>query len=114
MGKYKLYFCDYFEDLEVSAADAYTNLANKEVIIEKMQDVLHSSGNFVGIIDDQDVSLQFVVSGDDEVITVDIPSVSDQGSFCKDVTLDEAIDIVRELEGDFDLSTIEGLELRPW
>ena len=108
---YKYYFTDYERDQHIKSDEAKTISLGD--VIGIMNKVLTDPDNFVGLIDTNDVMLQFMVeeSGD---ITVDIPLHERKGSFVKTTNLDEALAIVNALKSSIDAKAITGLEFKKW
>ena len=106
-----MFFTDYSEDKCLPSEDALA--ATKDEILHSMDCVLHMSSNFLGIIDENDTTLQFAVN-DDKSIYVDLPEPSKGGSFAKTTDLASALDIVRQLGDQIDSSEIDGLNFEKW
>lgn len=108
---FKLFYTDYSKDKHVRSDEAVTETL--ENITELMQSLLHEEDNFIGIIDDDNVMLQFMVDEDGSLI-VDLPMHDQKGSFTKKADLNECISIVNSLQGKIDKEQIEGLEFKSW
>ena len=72
----KMFFADYCEGKVLESEDA--RLATKPEILHSMDCVLHMPSNFIGIIDENDATLQFIVN-DDKTVSVDIPVPANEG-----------------------------------
>ncbi len=110
MHNYQLFFTDYFGD-EIAAEHAKP--ASKAEILDIMQRILTESDNFLGIVDQTDTTLQFMVN-QDLSIYVDIPVMAKKGSYSKNVALIEALDIVEQLQALINMEQITDLEFSPW
>ena len=77
----KMFFTDYGADKTVEAADA--RAAGKDEILHTMECVLQMPRNFVGVIDENDGTLQFMVNSD-KTIRVDLPFEQEVNPFVKD------------------------------
>ncbi|MBS0209632.1 MAG: hypothetical protein JSS27_11835 [Planctomycetes bacterium] len=108
---FKLFFVDYVEDKTLESKDA--RAATKAEILHSMDCVLHMPRNFVGLIDRNDMTLQFMVN-DDKTIHVDVPVPSRTGSFVKTATLKECLDLVSTLGDSIDVAKIGGLTFTSW
>jgi hypothetical protein len=109
--KFKVFFADYCEDKIVDSKDA--RVATKAEILHSMDCVLHMPRNFIGVIDKDDTTLQFMVN-DDNMIHVDIPVPSRTGSFVKTADLRECLDLVSHLGSTIDVARIDGLVFKSW
>ena len=92
--EYKVFFADYCEGKILDSKDA--RYAPLDEILHSMDCVLHMPNNFLGIIDADDATLQFMVC-DDKQIFVDIPQTSRKGSLTKTISLAECLDLVRNM-----------------
>jgi hypothetical protein len=108
---FKLFYTDYSKDKHVRSDEAVTETL--ENITGLMQSLLHEEDNFIGIIDDDNVMLQFMVDEDGSLI-VDLPMHDQKGSFTKKTDLSGCIAIVNSLQGKIDKDQIEGLEFKSW
>jgi len=108
---FKVFFADYAEDKILESKDA--RAATKPDVLHSMDCVLHMPRNFIGLIDRNDVTLQFMVN-DDETIHIDVPVPSRTGSFVKTATLKECLDLVGNLGDTIDVAKIDGLTFKSW
>ena len=107
----KMFYADYCEGKRIDSSEAWTR--TKEEILHSMDCVLHVPENFLGIIDGNDVTLQFMVN-DDKTVQVDIPQVDRQGSLTMPANLNDCLDLVRAIGENIDVEAIEGLEFVAW
>ena len=107
----KIFFADYCEDKILEARDARES--SKEDILHSMDCVLHMPRNFLGIIDEDDATLQFMVN-DDRTIHVDVPIPAEQGSYSKTAELKECLEIVQNIRERIVMQEIDGLEFELW
>lgn len=108
---YKFYYTDYATDKHIRSDAAVTEPL--ENIIDYMQRILHEPDNFIGIIDENNLMLQFMVE-DDGSILVDLPMHDRKGSYTKTADLNESIKLVSALSGPIELEQIAGLEFKSW
>jgi hypothetical protein len=108
---WKVFFADYCEDKIVEANHA--RIATKDEILHSMDCVLHMPNNFIGIVDENNATLQFVVN-DDKTIDIDLPVPASRGSYTKTTDLAECLKVVRGLGDSVDPSQIVGLVFQPW
>lgn len=111
MSKLRFFYTDYCDDKSIPSQEAWT--ASKDQILHSMDCVLHSPRNFIGIIDDRNVTLQFIVN-DDRSIDVDIPSPSQRGSYVKTTGLAECLELVRELGETIQPDSIADMKFESW
>lgn len=108
---FKLFYTDYSEDKHVRSDEAVTETL--ENITELMNALLHEPDNFIGIIDENNVMLQFMVDEDGSLI-VDLPMHDQKGSLTKSADLNGCIEIVNALQDSIEIEQIEGLEFKSW
>lgn len=109
--KFKLFYTDYSKDKYLRSD--YAIAATLEEIIDCMNSVLHEPDNFVGIIDSNNVMLQFMVE-DNGTICIDAPLHDRKGSYTKSADLNECIELVNALQENIVLDQINGLEFKTW
>src|SRR5262245_12050644 len=107
----KIYFTDYGADESLDAKDA--RAAAKDEILQTMESVLRMPRNFVGVIDENDGTLQFMVNSDN-TIRVDLPYPDDRGSYVKTADLDECLELVRSIRDRIKKEEIRGLKFQQW
>lgn len=108
---FKLFYTDYSEDEHIRSDEAVP--ATPEDIIACMNRLLHEPDNFIGIIDGNDATLQFMVE-DNGMICIDVPDQERKGSTTKTTDLDECINVVDALQQNIVLGQIDGLEFKSW
>ncbi|WP_299881290.1 hypothetical protein [uncultured Cocleimonas sp.] len=112
--KYKYFYTDYCEDKTISGSEPWE--AEKSQILHSMDCVLHMPNNFLGILNNKDQCLQFMVQEDSSVL-IDIPITENGvflGSKSKAVSLADCLTLVQELEENQDFTNIlppESLEV---
>lgn len=111
MMLYKIFFSDFTENKILDACDA--RQASKDEILHSMDCVLHMPNNFLGIIDKNGVTLQFMVNTDKSVY-IDIPVPKKNGSYAKTAELQSCFSIVQELDKEIVIATIDGLAFNSW
>ncbi|HHG3517577.1 TPA: hypothetical protein ACPV0E_004606 [Vibrio parahaemolyticus] len=83
-------------------------------IYEYLVDVAQCPNNFIGFIDREGTTLQFMVDEFDK-IWLDIPSVEEKGSYGKHITNAEMIALVDSLKGPYSKYVKDlNLELLKW
>lgn len=107
----KLFFTDYSEDKHIRSDEAKP--ANHAKIIACLKDRLNEEDNFVGLVDANDVMLQFMVE-EGGSLSVDLPIHERKGSLTKPTDLNGCIEIVQSLGSSIVLENIEGLEFKAW
>ena len=107
----KLFFTDYNEDNHIRSDEAKP--ANLAQIIECLKIRLKDEDNFVGLIDGNDVMLQFMVEEGGQ-LSVDVPINDRKGSFTKAADLKGCIEIVESLGRTIAVDNIDGLEFKAW
>jgi hypothetical protein len=107
---FQFFFTDYDGD---EVLPAQTQYASIDEIIELMQSVLIRPENFLGIVDKNDRTLQFIVNSDYS-LDADIPIPDQKGSYTKRLSLEEAIKIVQKQTEYIQLDAIEGITFMKW
>lgn len=107
---FQFFFTDYDGD---EVLPAQTQYASIDEIIELMQSVLIRPENFLGIVDKNDRTLQFIVNSDHS-LDADIPIPDQKGSYTKRLSLEEAIKIVQKQTEYIQLDEIEGMTFMKW
>lgn len=105
------FYTDYTTDKHIRSDEPQS--ATLAEIIECMKTLLQEPDNFIGIVDEQDVTLQFMVDDDGSII-VDLPVNDKNGSFTKSADLDACIAIVNAIGDGIVLDNIEGLSFKAW
>ncbi|RZG72125.1 hypothetical protein [Acinetobacter sp. WCHAc060025] len=108
--RYQYFFTDY-EGEEILADNEIT--ASKEEIIRFMKQILLVKDNFLGIIDQNDLCIQFMVNQDHSIL-VDIPIPELDGSHTKNTTLMGALQIVHELDAMIQIEDTDNLQFEKW
>lgn len=111
MSELRFFYTDYCEGKSIPSQEAAT--ASLDQILHSMDCVLHVPRNFIGVIDEQNVTLQFMVK-DDQSIHVDIPSPARRGSYVKTASIGECLQLVRDLGETIQGESIAGLEFESW
>ena len=107
----RVFFVDYCEGKRVDSKDAWE--ATLEDILHEMDCVLHYPRNFIGVIDGNDVTIQFMVNKD-KTILVDVPVPEEGGSYGKTTDLRECLNLVRKIGDRIQLEEIDGLTFERW
>ncbi|MFW2044150.1 hypothetical protein ACG94V_21355 [Acinetobacter sp. ULE_I001] len=107
---FQFFFTDYDGDEVLPAQDQYASI---DEIIEIMQFVLIRPENFLGIVDKNDRTLQFMVN-DDYSLDADIPVPTQKGSYTKTIGLHEAIKLVQKQTELIQIDVIEGMVFMKW
>ncbi|WP_415896506.1 hypothetical protein [Neptuniibacter sp. QD57_21] len=108
---FKFFYTDYSTDKHIRSDEAVSETI--ENVIEHMQSMLKEPDNFIGLIDENNLMLQFMVE-DDGSILVDVPMHERKGSFTKHADLNESIEIVRSLNDEIVWEEIDGLQFKNW
>lgn len=107
---FQFFFTDYDGD---EVLPAQTQYASIDEIIELMQLVLIRPENFLGIVDKNNRTLQFIVNSDHS-LDADIPIPDQKGSYTKRLSLEEAIKIVQKQTEYIQFDAIEGMTFMKW
>jgi hypothetical protein len=107
----KVFFADYCEDKVLESKDA--RVATQDELLHSMDCVLHMPRNFIGVIDENGVTLQFMVN-DDRTIHVDLPVPAKRGSYVKTAHLSECLNMVRRIGDSIKMDEIDGMAFQAW
>ena len=102
---FQFFFTDYDGEEVLPTQNQYASI---DEIIELMQSVLIRPENFLGIVDKNDRTLQFIVN-DDYSLDADIPVPDQKGSYTKTISLHEAVKLVQKQTELIQIDTIEGM-----
>jgi hypothetical protein len=106
----KFFYTDYCEGKSVDAPSVWPR--QLDGILHSMNCVLHMPDNFCGIVNNRGQTLQFVVEAN-RTVTADVPIVDAggkyMGSYAKNTSLAECLQIVRALNDETDFTSIGGL-----
>lgn len=108
---FKFFYTDYATDKHVRSDEAISETL--DTVIGHMQRMLKEPDNFIGLIDENNVMLQFMVE-EDGSICVDVPMHDRKGSLTKNTNLYESIEIVNGLKEAILFEEFEGLVFKPW
>ena len=104
--KYKYFYTDYATNKEIPGEAP--KVADRSRVMRSMKRVLQRPDNFLGILNDRNQCLQFMVNADRSVL-IDIPIIGD-GAFCgsksKMATLSKCLALVESLNGDEDFQDL--------
>ena len=84
-----------------------------EQIFKYMRAILVHPGNYFGIIDQFDETLQFIVNPD-STVKLDYIVEGEKGSLVKTVQLDEAIELIKKAEPSLAELEIQGTVFEKW
>ncbi len=73
-----------------------------------------NDGDFLGLIDDHDSTLQVLYEAKEDHYWIEIPDPEAAGSYGRHVSFDELVELFKTLPDRFDPATIEGLTFDPW
>lgn len=109
----KFFYTDYCEEKSVKTPSVWPRQIDG--IVHSMECVLHIPGNFCGIVNDRGQVLQFFVAVN-RTVTIDIPIVDGNskyiGSYSKNASLAECLEIVKAVGDEMDFLSIKGLTFK--
>ncbi len=111
MNKYHMFYMDYITGQE-SPTDKPIE-ATLDVIIRKMEAILRHPENFIGIIDKDENTLQFMAESNGK-ICIDLPIEKLKGSYSKYDSLQACLAMVEKLDGIINIDDISDLEFNYW
>ncbi len=111
MTDYLVSYCDYETGKQV-AADGTVSMSLGDILV-LMDEILTSSGSFVGVTAADGSMLQFIVN-DDGSMYFDVPSPGERGSYVKHTTLKICKDVLRAVDGGVRRDAIDGLVFERW
>ena len=109
---YKIFYCFHRTDdkvpssrpVEMERADIYGKLIGQ----------LQEEDDFLGIIDENDNTLQAIYYPDENKYWVEIPVLEDRASYGKYMGIDELVDCIKALPKTFSLKDFPDFEFRKW
>ena len=106
----KFFYTDYCEGKSVGTPSVWPR--QLDGILHSMDCVLHMPDNFCGIVNNRGQTLQFVVEAN-RTITADVPVLDGagkyEGSYVRNGSLAECLQIVKALNEETDFTSIGGL-----
>lgn len=82
-------------------------------IVDLVTDVLENAGDFLGLVDDDQGLLQFMVlardDDDDRPIRMEMPDMARHGCYMKQVSAGEVIDVLHRLPSKLSVDAVPGL-----
>ncbi|MGY0216265.1 hypothetical protein ACWJJH_02630 [Endozoicomonadaceae bacterium StTr2] len=107
----KIFYCCYETEDIVKSSSAIE--VDKDTMISIALQILRSEGDFFGITDSNENTLQFIVCENDE-IHAEIPSPEMAGSYCKTIDYPELEHMLINLPATISTTTISGLQFVQW
>lgn len=108
---FKFFYTDYATNQSIRSDEPKDSTLDS--IIESMNDVLVAEDNFLGLIDDEDNMLQFMVEEDGSIL-IDLPNNEQKGSLSKTATLAECVEMVKAIQETIAFEDIDGLVFKAW
>lgn len=108
---YKVFYLNYKNNEEIPSSSP--KKMTKENILEKIEILNEHNDNFFGIIDSNDVTLQFRTNPKSK-IWAEIPIAEEKGSYGAEVKYQEVITILKDLDGTIDKNNYSNFEFDPW
>lgn len=109
----KYFYHNPIKGYDVSSDNA-TSL-DKEYTIDMVYDTIGDEPNsFFGVINHDDITLQFYLEDYNERIRMEIPIPKEQGAYAKYVNFEEALEIIKNLKDNFSLKDFPDLEFESW
>ena len=110
--KYRVTYCDY-ESGQQEASDGGVMMTLDE-ILQLMDRLLTSSGDFVSVTHQDGTMLQFLVEEDGGLCLLDMPSPKERGSYEQHVSLEVCKKTLTSMPDTFDPKLVDNLEFIPW
>ena len=109
--QYRQFYCrnatsDSIEGGSAEPVDRYSSVSTA-------LQILQDPGDFYGIVDDREVTLQFMVEPEGDV-WVEVPCPQERGSYGRRISFSEIEPILLSLSGALSKDCIEGLEFISW
>lgn len=112
MKHFKVFYSLYRTDREVSA-DHPVEMSEADIYSE-MLGGLEQDGDFFGLKDDEETTLQVMYNGDDDSYWIEIPRPDRGGSFGCALSFDEITDVFKSLPARFSETMIPRMAFESW
>lgn len=109
--RYRVFYTCYETDDVVESNNPL--VTDRENMISIAQQVLRGDGDYFGIIDENDVTLQLMVVGSDR-LRIEVPEPSERGSYARTITLTDLESELLAISPLFDRTKMTGLVFEPW
>ena len=109
--EYKVFYLNYKNNEEIPSSSPKT--MTKENILEKIEILNEHNDNFLGIIDSNNVTLQFRVDTESR-IWAEIPIPEKKGSYGAKIEYHEVVTILKDLDGYIDKNSYSNFEFTSW
>ena len=109
--EYKVFYLNYKNNEEISSSSPQK--MTKENILKKIEMLNEHNDNFFGIIDSNDVTLQFRATPESK-IWAEIPIPKEKGSYGAEIEYQEVVTILKELDGSIDKNNYSNFEFDSW
>lgn len=102
MNTYTVFY--EFEDAGGSVAPEKGLRLDSAYVLRELMGRLRNDGDFLGLIDDQDTTLQFLYDAGSYAYWAEIPVIAEKGSYGAWLTFDGVVELIRGLPGRFEVS----------
>ena len=109
--EYEVFYLNYKNNEEVPSSSP--KKMTKENILEKIEILNEHNDNFFGIIDSNDVTLQFRTNPKSK-IWAEIPIAEEKGSYGAEIKYQEVITILKDLDSTIDKNNYSNFEFDSW
>ena len=106
-----VFYSDYGREVHVPSSEP--TRMDLESILRLMDQVLVAPDNFLGVVDQDDHTLQFLVNPE-QTVWMEIPAPDQGGSYGKDASLEDCKLAVEQARGSFSIEKIPGLRFQSW
>lgn len=108
---YRVFYCCNSSGDEIESENAIG--MDRDTIVGTAMQLLREEGDFFGIIDEKDNTLQFLL-GENEEVLMEVPKPSGGGSNGKQIMISEVESVLLSLEGEIDPSSFSGMKFESW
>jgi hypothetical protein len=105
---FRVFYRDYVNDVVVSSAQPESLLAER--IAPLAESVLQHADNFIGVIDSNELVLQFYLDDDESSVFVELLYPEDKGMLRLNMPWDQAVALLTGLPEAFDESLLPGAQ----
>lgn len=111
-GQFGVFYCFYATREEVTSGLPFS--LNLEEVTSRLLPKLESDSDFIGIVDVNGVTVQFMFHKADNRIWMEIPSPEKRGSYGKYILLSELHDEIKNLPSEFSVSGFPEMKFQSW
>ena len=109
--EYRVFYTCYGTDDSVDSNSPF--MTDRDTMISMAQQILRRDGDFFGLIDDNHITLQFMMEKGNK-IWMEIPAPVDGGSYGKQIDISDLEATLLSIDQPFEPAKLAGLAFKKW